>query len=70
MNSTSTYYVVVIFMAVAVIVTCGAGITWNYFSAARWSRSRSETAGPATKAEPEQPEKPEKPEQSEHRLAA
>ena len=60
MNSTSTYYVVVIFMAVAVIVTCGGGITWNYFSAARWSRSRSETAGPDTKAESESVEQRER----------
>ena len=44
MNSDSTYYVVMVSMALAVIITCGAGITWNYFSAARWGepRNRSE----------------------------
>jgi hypothetical protein len=43
-NSDSTYYVVMVSMALAVIITCGAGITWNYFSAARWGepRQRSE----------------------------
>lgn len=68
MNSTSTYYVVVIFMAVAVIVTCGAGITWNYFSAARWSRSRTKPAQQPERTE--QPERAEQAEQPERRLAA
>jgi hypothetical protein len=39
-NSDSTYYVVMVSMALAVIITCGAGITWNYFSAARWGAPR------------------------------
>jgi hypothetical protein len=42
MNPDSTYYVMIVTMALAVIITCGAGITWNYFSAARWSKSKGE----------------------------
>jgi hypothetical protein len=41
MQSDTTYFVVMVAMALAVIVTCGAGITWNYFSARRWGERRS-----------------------------
>ena len=40
MSSDATYYIVMVVVALAVIITCGAGITWNYFSAARWSEPR------------------------------
>ncbi len=36
MQSNATYFVVMVAVALAVILTCGAGITWNYFSARRW----------------------------------
>jgi hypothetical protein len=42
MTSDMTYFVVMITMALAVILTCGAGITWNYFSARRWGESKGE----------------------------
>ncbi len=40
MPSNATYYSVMVLVALAVIITCGAGITWNYFSAARWSERK------------------------------
>ena len=40
MTSDATYYVMIVAMAIAVIITCGAGITWNYLSAARWSERK------------------------------
>ena len=40
MNSDATYYVLIVTMALAVIITCGAGITWIYFSGARWGTSK------------------------------
>ena len=40
MTSDATYYVLTVFMALAVIITCGLGITWIYFSSARWSERK------------------------------
>jgi hypothetical protein len=36
MSSDATYYVAMVAIALVVIITCGAGITWIYFSSARW----------------------------------
>jgi hypothetical protein len=46
MQSDSTYYVLAIAMALAVILICGGGITWNYFSATRWGERKGRPTTP------------------------
>jgi hypothetical protein len=51
MNSDLTYVIVMHLMALAVILTCGAGIAWGYVSEARWGgERRAGSAGRPQKA--------------------
>jgi hypothetical protein len=70
MNSDSTYYVVMVSMALAVIITCGAGITWNYFSAARWCEPRKQSGEGAGRPAPTVVAERRPAEEERHELAA